>query len=63
MPRQRTCRDPLVVSESPTQGDGGRWEVGHGVTVAVHAAVPSRAHGLWGLTAAVGPRVRNASQS
>lgn len=60
---QHTCGDPLVVGEPPTKGDGDRWEVRHGVTVAVHTAVPSRADGLRGLTGAVGPRVRDAPQS
>lgn len=60
---QYTCGDPLVVGEPPTQGDGDRREVRHGVAVAVHAAVPSRADGLRGLTGAVGPRVGDASQS
>ena len=55
-----TFRDLPVVCESSAQWDCDRGQVGHGVAVAVHPAVPTRADRLWGQAGAVEARVRHA---
>lgn len=56
-----TFGDLPVVAESPAQRDGDGRQVGHGVAVAVHPAVSSRADRLRRQTgAALEARVRDA---
>lgn len=56
-----TFSDLPVVAETPAQGHGDGWKVGHVVAVAVHAAVPTGTDRLWGQAGAVEARVRDAS--
>lgn len=56
-----TFSDLPVVAQTPTQGHGDGWKVGHVVAVAVHAAVAAGTNWLWGHAGAVESRVRDAS--